>query len=107
MEHAIKDRYILLSVAAVAVLILICSVGSFTADGTEGNGITEITGMISEPSPSQNGTVFKVTDLNGNEFRCFFRSGIPEAPSLCRLIGSSSSDGNMFFVDRIIVIEKW
>ena len=95
------DRYILFSAAAVAILLLVCTVGSFNTEGTDGNGIVEITGVISDKTASQNGTVFKVTDLNGNEIKCFSSSPVPEAPALCRLAGSYSADGNIFFVDAI------
>jgi hypothetical protein len=101
MTGSIRDKYILFSAAAVSVLVLMCAVGSFNTGAAEGNGLTEITGMISDPVPSQNGTVFKVTDLGGNEFRCFYRSALPEAQTLCKLIGSFSADGNMFFVSAI------
>ena len=103
----IKDRYILFSAAAISVLVLMCAVGSFNTGGTEGNGITEITGVISDPAATQNGTVFKLTDLNGTVFRCFFGAEMPETPSLCRLTGSFSADGNMFFVDAIAPGGTW
>jgi len=103
----IKDKYILFSAAAVLILVMICTVGSFNTEGTEGNGITEITGVISDPAATQNGTVFRITDLNGSEFRCFSRTEIPDTPSLCRLTGSFSADGNMFFVDVISQDGTW
>ncbi|MCL2786205.1 MAG: hypothetical protein FWD81_03155 [Methanomassiliicoccaceae archaeon] len=102
-----KDRYVLFSLASVCVILFICAVGSFNTDAIDGNGMTEIEGVISDPVASQNGTVFKITDLSGNEFRCFSGSAIPDAPVLCRLTGSFSSDGNMFFVKLITVSEAW
>lgn len=107
MSGIIRDRYVLFSLASVCVLVMMCTVGSFNTDGATGNGVTEATGVISDPSPSQNGTVFMLTDLGGNEVRCFFRSALPDMPVLCRLIGSMSADGKMFFVDRVIVIGEW
>jgi hypothetical protein len=103
MSKTIRDRYVLFSLASVCIVIMVCAVGSFNADAVDGNGMTELEGIISDASISQNGTVFKLTDTEGNEYRCFYRSEMPPLPSLCRLIGSFSSDGNMFFVDRIIV----
>ncbi|MDR0335417.1 MAG: hypothetical protein LBH69_06025 [Methanomassiliicoccaceae archaeon] len=103
----LKDKYILFSAAAVLMLIVICAVGSFNTEGTDGNGITEITGVISDPNETKNGTTFRITDLNGNEFRCFSGAGIPGTPSLCRLTGSFSPDGNMFFVDAIAPGGVW
>ena len=102
-----KDRYVLFSLASIFMIVFVCAAGTFTADGVNGNGMAEITGVISDPAPSQNGTGFKVIDLEGNEFRCFCRSNVPEMPVLCKLIGSFSSDGNMFFVDRIVVSDVW
>ena len=96
-----KDKYILLSLAAVSVLMLMCAVGSFSTEGTGGNGSKELVGIISDPSASQNGTTFKVTDRDGNETRCFYSSEMPEAHSFCKLVGKFSQDGNMFFVDTI------
>jgi len=96
-----KDKYILLSTAAVSLLMLMCAVGSFSTGGTDGNGFTELVGIISDPSASQNGTTFKVTGPDGNETRCFFSSEMPEPHSFCRLVGKFSQDGNMFFVDTI------
>ena len=106
MDKIFNDRYVLFSLASICVIVLICSVSSFNTEGINGNGMTEITGVISDPSQSQNGTVFKVTDLEGKEFRCFYRSEVPSA-ALCRLIGSFSSDGGMFFVDRITESRTW
>ena len=106
MNGILNDRYVVFSLASVCMIILVCAVTAFNADGVNGNGMTEIEGMISDPVPSRNGTVFNVTDLNGNEVRCFYSSDMPETFSLCRLTGSFSSDGNMFFADRITVIEK-
>ena len=100
--NAIKDKYILLSAAAVCILILMCTVGSFNTEGTDGNGMTEISGIISDPAPSQNGTVFKITDPDGNETRCFYSSAMPETYSFCKLVGKFSQDGNIFFVDTIV-----
>ena len=97
----IKDKYILFSAAAVLILVLICAVGSFNTGATGGNGMTEITGIASDPAASQNGTVFKITDVNGSEVRCFYGSSMPELPALCTLRGSFSADGNIFFVDTI------
>ncbi|MCL2143272.1 MAG: hypothetical protein FWH44_03330 [Methanomassiliicoccaceae archaeon] len=102
-----KDKYILMASAAVLIIVFTCTVGSFSTNEVNGNGITEITGVISSPSASQNGTVFKITDLGGNEIRCFYGAGMPEMPILCKLTGSFSSDGNMFFVDKIVVDGKW
>jgi len=107
MSSVLKDRYVLFSLASILIIVLVCAAGTFTTDGPNGNGVAEITGVISDPSPSQNGTAFKVTDLEGNEFRCFYRSNVPEMPALCRLTGSFSSDGGMFFVDRIVVNDAW
>ncbi|MDR2865882.1 MAG: hypothetical protein LBV13_00530 [Methanomassiliicoccaceae archaeon] len=106
MNSIIKDRYVLFSLATVLTVAFVCTVSSFNAEGIDGNGLTELEGMISDPSASQNGTVFKLTDLNGNEQRCFYGAGMPSAPSLCKLTGSFSSDGTMFFADRIVVIER-
>ena len=99
--NIIKDKYILASAAAVCILILVCTVGSFNTEGTDGNGMTEIAGIISDPSRSQNGTVFKITDPDGNETKCFYSSEMPEAHSFCKLVGKFSQDGNIFFVDAI------
>ncbi|MDR0791608.1 MAG: hypothetical protein LBE47_03605 [Methanomassiliicoccaceae archaeon] len=107
MDININDRYVLFSLASVAVIILICTIGSFNADTVNGNGMTEMEGMISSPSQSQNGTVFILTDLDGKEYRCFYGSVMPQTPALCRLIGSFSADGNMFFVDRIVISGTW
>jgi len=96
-----NDGYILFSAAAVMIAVLICAVGSFNTEGTDGNGIVEITGVITEQAATQNGTVFKVTDLGGNEIKCFSSLPIPEASTLCRLVGTFSDDGNIFFVDTI------
>jgi hypothetical protein len=98
MNDIIKDKYILFSLASVLILVTVCTV---TAGPVNGNGMTEIEGVISDPSPSQNGTTFKITDLSGKEFRCFYRSDIPSPSTFCKLIGSFSDDGNMFFVDTI------
>jgi len=106
MNGILNDRYIVFSLASVCMIILVCAVTAYNTDGVNGNGMTEIEGIISDPVPSRNGTVFSVTDLKGNEIRCFYGSGIPDSSSLCRLIGSFSSDGNMFFADKITVIEK-
>ena len=95
------------SLASVLVIVIICAVGPFNSGPADGNGMTELEGVISDPSPSQNGTVFKITDLSGNEQRCFYRSPLPAEPALCRLIGSFSPDGSMFFVDRVIVSGQW
>jgi len=102
MIDIIKDKYVLFALTSVIVLMLICSVSTDTVNG---NGMTEIEGVISDPAPSQNGTVFKITDISGKEFRCFYRSDIPAASSFCRLIGSFSDDGNMFFVDAIKAVK--
>jgi hypothetical protein len=102
----INDRYVLLSVAAVSILILICAVGSFNTEGTDGNGFSEITGMISDPAGTPNGTVFRITDLEGNEIKCFSSLPVPETPALCRIIGNYSSDGNIFFVDVFVTTER-
>jgi len=102
MSGVLKDRYVLFSLASIAMIIFVCALGPLGSDGTDGN-VNEITGVISDPVRSQNGTVFNVTDLEGNEFRCFYRAGMPETPALCRLSGSFSEDGSMFFVDRITV----
>jgi len=107
MSNLFKDKYVLFSLASVLIIIFISAVGSFNVDGINGNGMTEITGMIHDPAPSQNGTVFKVTDLEGNEFKCFHGSRVPSVPTLCKLIGSFSADGNIFFVDRIIINGAW
>ncbi|MCL2607350.1 MAG: hypothetical protein FWD92_02170 [Methanomassiliicoccaceae archaeon] len=107
MNDILKDKYVLFSVASVLIIVFVSMVGSFNIDGVSGNGMTEIIGVIDNPAPSQNGTVFNVTDLEGNEFRCFYRSHVPSSPSLCRLIGSFSADGNIFFVDRIIINSAW
>jgi len=107
MDRIAKDKYVLFSAAVAVVLILVCTVGSFNTAATEGNGITEITGVVSDPSPSPNGTVFKVTDLDGSEYKCFSSSKLPETPSLCILTGSFSADGNIFFVDKITVSGDW
>ena len=107
MGNILKDRHILFSIASISIIIFVCAVGAFNTDGVNGNGITEITGVISEPVRSQNGTVFKTTDLDGNEFRCFYRLQMPATPVLCRLTGSFSSDGTMFFVDRITINDNW
>jgi hypothetical protein len=103
MNTNIGDKYILFSLASIAVIILICTVGSFNTETVNGNGMTEMEGIISSPSLSQNGTVFILTDLDGNEYRCFYRSAMPPTPALCKLVGSFSADGNMFFVDRIMI----
>ncbi|MCL2890618.1 MAG: hypothetical protein FWF40_01850 [Methanomassiliicoccaceae archaeon] len=105
--NALKDKHVLFSLASISIIILVCAVGAFSTDGANGNGITEITGVISDPVPSQNGTVFKTTDLSGNEFRCFFRSQMPATPVLCKLTGSFSADGTMFFADRITISDNW
>jgi hypothetical protein len=107
MAEFIRDRYVIFSIASICAVVLVCAVGAFNHEGIEGNGINELEGVISEPSATQNGTVFKLTDLGGNEYRCFYSSKMPAMPALCRLIGSFSSDGNMFFVDRIITDGKW
>ena len=107
MNSILKDRYILFSLAALGILLFVCTVGSFSTYEVNGNGRTEITGVVTETSLSSNGTVFRVTDLSGNEFRCFYRHEMPEMPALCRLIGSFSEDGNMFFVDRIVTSDRW
>ena len=103
----LNDKYVLFSLASVCVIIFVCAVGPLNTGEVNGNGITELEGVISSPSQSQNGTVFKLTDLNGNEIRCFYGSSLPDMPVLCRLIGSFSSDGNIFFVDRITVDHRW
>ena len=103
----IRDRYVLFSLASVLVVVLVCAIGSFNTDAVNGNGITEMEGVISDPSPSANGTTFKLTDLEGNEYRCFYNSAMPAMPALCRLIGSFSSDGNMFFVSTIVTNGAW
>ena len=107
MNGIFGDKYVLFSLAAISIVIFACTVGSFSTDGVNGNGKREITGVITERSLSSNGTVFTVTDLEGNEFRCFYAKEMPELPALCRLIGSFSADGNMFFVDRMIENERW
>jgi hypothetical protein len=107
MDSAIKDKHILFSIASVCVVILVCTVGSFNTEAIGGNGMTELEGIISDPSPSQNGTVFTLTDLDGNAYKCFYRSKVPETPTLCKVVGSFSADGNIFFVDRITFDGKW
>jgi hypothetical protein len=107
MNRIFSDRYVLFSLASIAVLILVCAAGPLSAGGTDGNGAAEICGVVSDPSPSQNGTVFKVTDLEGNEIRCFCRLNVPAVPTLCRLTGSFSADGSMFFTDTIVVTGQW
>jgi len=87
--------------------VLVCATASFSFDGAEGNGMTELEGIISDPSQSQNGTVFTLTDLEGNTYRCFYGSKMPGTPALCRAIGSFSSDGNIFFVDKMTVSSIW
>jgi hypothetical protein len=107
MGSIFKDRYVLFSLASLVVIIFVCTVGSFNTEAVSGNGMTELEGVISSPSASQNGTVFTLTDLEGNEHKCFYRSAMPPTPVLCRLIGSFSDDGNIFFVDRIITNGEW
>ncbi|MCL1984812.1 MAG: hypothetical protein FWG58_05395 [Methanomassiliicoccaceae archaeon] len=107
MSGILNDRYVLFSLSAILIIIFVCAVGSFNTDEVNGNGKEEITGVITEMSLSSNGTVFRVTDLSGNEFRCFYAREMPALPALCRLIGSFSDDGNMFFVDRIIENDEW
>ena len=107
MNGILSDRHVLFSLASVAVLILVCAVGSSGADGANGNGITEIGGVISDPVPSQNGTVFRLTDYEGREIRCFSGSEIPAEPALCRLTGRYSPDGNIFFADTITFSGQW
>jgi len=107
MSGLIEDRYVLFSLASVCMIALVCAIGSFNTDTVNGNGITEMEGMISNPSQTQNGTVFTLTDLEGNEYRCFYGSKMPGTPALCKVIGSFSSDGNMFFADKIIVSSIW
>ena len=107
MYQIIRDRYVLFSLASVLIIVFVCAIGSFNADSVNGNGITEMEGVISDPFRSPNGTTFKLTDLDGNEQRCFYNSAMPEMPVLCRLVGSLSSDGNMFFVSNIIVSGAW
>jgi hypothetical protein len=101
---AIRDRYVLSSAAIVSLLLLICAIGSFGTGGADGTA--EITGVISDPSATQNGTVFTVTDLSGNEIRCFYRYAMPEMPVLCKLTGNFSPDGRMFFADRIVICDR-
>ena len=107
MDGILRDKYVLFSLASVCMIVFVCAMGSFNTEGVNGNGMTELEGVISSPSQSQNGTVFKMTDLSGKEIRCFYGSDIPEMPVLCRLIGSFSSDGNIFFVDKITVDSRW
>ena len=107
MERKAADKYVLFSLAATAIIILMCAVGSFSTNGANGNGMTEMDGIASDPYASQNGTVFRLTDLDGNEYRCFYRSALPEMPVLCTVTGSFSSDGNMFFVTVITVNGNW
>ena len=106
MNGILSDRYIVFSLASVCMMIFACTVTAFNADGVNGNGMTEIEGIISDPVPSRNGTVFNITDPEGKEIRCFYGSDMPEALSLCRLVGSFSSDGNIFFVDTMTAIGK-
>ena len=106
MKGVFSDRHVLFSLASIGVIILICAVGPF-ADEVNGNGMVEMTGIISDPASSQNGTVFSLTDLDGNGFRCFYGAEMPSTPALCRLIGSFSPDGNIFFVRSITVNGAW
>jgi hypothetical protein len=99
----IKDRYVLFSLASVCVIFFLCTVGSFNTGSVGGNGMTEMEGIISGPSATQNGTVFTLTDLDGDDHKCFYRSEMPPTPVFCRLIGNFSEDGNIFFVDRMII----
>jgi hypothetical protein len=97
-----KDRYILFSLAAISMIILICAVGSFNSEGTTGNGYMEITGMISDTAETQNGTLFKMIDTDGNEIKCFSSSPVPDSSAIYRAIGNYSADGNIFFVDTFV-----
>jgi len=107
MDNILNDKYVLFSLASICVIVMVCAMVPFNAEGVDGNGMTEMTGMISNPAPSQNGVVFEITDLNGNVFRCFYGSEMPEMPALCRVIGNFSSDGNIFFVRSITVHGVW
>ena len=69
--------------------------------GGDSNG--SMVGFASDVQPSSNGFTFNFEDSDDNVFRCFSSSNIREG--VCKIKGSFSSNGSMFFVESIEYVE--
>lgn len=90
----LKDRYFLICIAAV--FILVASSFFWNNDGEEEG----TSGIARDVKETENGFVFSLEDSSGEEMRCFSKER-PEPGAVYRAEGSLSEDGTMLFISSL------
>ncbi|MDR3282550.1 MAG: hypothetical protein LBS92_02935 [Candidatus Methanoplasma sp.] len=96
----VPDRYVLLAVSVVIVMILTIVVASPRSASDSGMGEEEIVGVVFDIKESAKGYTFTLEDTSGAGRRCYF----PEMPvddGVYAVTGEVSEDGMMFFVRQM------
>ena len=93
------QRYIAIG---TAVLLVTLTMVVFSDESMQDD--PDITGIVSDVREGSNGFTFTLETFDG-EIRCFFRER-PVDLSYCGVSGTFSDDGSIFFVDRIVLLER-
>ena len=87
------DRYSLLSLSVIAVIVIF-SIFNISEDDSEC-----IIGIAEDIHEKDTGYVFNIVDGNGNIVKAFCNYSVDD--SLHSFIGTYSSDGSIFFINEI------
>ena len=86
------NRYSVLALSLILMMFVITSFSSVEED-------TELTGYAEEISHNEKGTTFWIHDIDGVSVKAFSKEPIDGSLHIFR--GDYSSDGGIFFVDKV------
>lgn len=90
--NILKDKYFLMSVFCVAILI------TFSFLDIEEKDDDSKVGFVSDIRETQNGFVFEFIDSDGNMMKCFSKERF-RLNLVYEIKGRYSDDGSMFFIE--------
>lgn len=93
------EKYLVLAVSVMSVMALFAAFDFDDADDYD------ITGIAHDVRKTQSGYFFDILTHDGRDIRCFSSSSFPEELQYCGIVGSMSSDGSVFFVNRLDSLE--
>jgi DNA polymerase II small subunit/DNA polymerase delta subunit B len=96
----IFDRYSFLCISVAAILIMAALMNENGPAGGNEEKEKNIVGIVFDVRTTQNGYTFSFEDAIGGKIRCFSRAE-PHEFGEYFIKGTFSSDGGMFFVDRM------
>ncbi|MBQ8179041.1 MAG: hypothetical protein IJ026_01145 [Candidatus Methanomethylophilaceae archaeon] len=93
------DRYLVLSLSVMVVVSLfLCFPQGQSSD-------YDVSGIVYDVNPSSKGYTFYIETSDGTVFRCFHDSE-PSELGYYGVVGDMSSDGGMFFVTDMFLLDN-